>query len=180
MKFTETYISGIYEIEPQRIGDERGYFARAWCEREFETHGLQSRMVQGNMSQNRYRGLIRGLHYQIAPYKEAKLVQCTKGTIFDVAVDLRTDSPTFLKWVGVELSSEKRNMLYIPEGCAHAYQVLEDETEVYYLVSEFYSPDAERGARWNDPCFGIDWPISENPIVSQKDASWPDYVPNQP
>lgn len=174
MEFTETEINGLYVVELKKIGDDRGFFARAWCENEFSAQGLASRMVQGNTSYSKHRGTLRGLHYQVAPHEEAKLMRCTKGSIFDVAVDLRPDSQTYKKWYGIELSEQNKKMLFVPEGFAHGYLTLEDETEVYYLVSEFYTPDAERGIRWNDPAINIDWPITDNLNLTDKDKSWPD------
>lgn len=174
MKFTETPLSGCYVIDLEQIGDDRGFFARSWCSKEFEAVGLTSRICQANVSYNNARGTLRGLHYQLAPHAEAKLVRCTRGAIFDVAVDLRVESPTFRQWFGVELSSENWRMLYIPEGFGHGFQALENDTEIYYLVSEFYTPEAERGARYDDPAFGIEWP-TEVTATSEKDANWPRF-----
>ena len=174
MKFTETALSGCYVIDLEQIGDDRGFFARSWCSKEFEAIGLSPGICQANVSYNNARGTLRGLHYQLAPHAEAKLVRCTRGAIFDVAVDLRVESPTFRQWFGVELSSENWRMLYIPEGFGHGFQTLADDTEAYYLVSEFYTPEAERGARYDDPVFGIEWP-TEITAISEKDANWPRF-----
>jgi len=175
MIFTETKLKGAYIIEPERLDDERGFFARTFCQEEFKAHGLNPRVVQCNISFNKKRGTLRGMHYQVAPYEEAKLVRCTMGTIHDVALDLRPDSLTFKQWIGVELSAENRRMLYIPEGFAHGFQTLEDNTEVFYQVSEFYHPESTRGVCWNDPEFGIEWSLS-NPIMSDKDKSFRDFA----
>lgn len=175
MKFTQTKLQDAYIIDIEPISDERGFFARGWCQREFEKHGLTSRISQANISYNKIKGTLRGLHYQAAPNEEAKLVRCTCGSIFDVMVDLRKESPTYGQWVGAELTAENRRMLLIPEGFAHGFQTLQDNTEVFYQVSEFYTPGAERGARYNDPAFGIEWPMSVSSI-SDKDAAWPDYL----
>jgi dTDP-4-dehydrorhamnose 3,5-epimerase len=176
VRFLETRLTGAYVVEPQLIEDERGFFARAWCEREFRERNLASRMVQANISGNRKRGTLRGLHYQTAPHEEAKLVRCTRGAIYDVIVDLRPGSASHAQWLGVELTADNRRMLYIPGGFAHGYQTLADDTEVAYQVSEFYAPDAERGARWDDPAFGIEWPITDDVLISEKDRAWPDYL----
>ena len=173
MIFEETRIPGAFILEVERMEDERGFFARAWCRKEFQARGLNPDMGQSNISFNKKKGTLRGLHYQVAPLEEAKLVRCTRGAIFDVAVDLRPDSPTYLDWVGAELTADNRRMLYVPEGCAHGYQTLEDDTEVFYQVSQFYSPEAERGARWDDPAIGIEWRDTGTFLISEKDASWP-------
>jgi dTDP-4-dehydrorhamnose 3,5-epimerase len=176
MLFKETKLKGAYIIEPERLEDSRGFFARAWCEKEFEAHGLNSRLVQCNISFNKKRGTLRGMHYQSSPYEEAKLVRCTRGAIFDVIIDLRLESTTYLDWIGVELTADNRKMLYVPEEFAHGYQTLIQNTEVFYQVSQFYSKEFESGVRWNDPAFVIEWPETENIIVSEKDRNWPDYV----
>jgi len=173
MIFTQTTIPGVLLIELEKRQDSRGYFARAWCEREFAAHGLP-RFVQTNMSMCRQKGTIRGLHYQVPPHGEAKYLRCIRGAIFDVVVDIRPDSPTYRKWFGVELTAENRKAIFVPEGLPHAYQALTDEAEVIYSASCFYTPGAERGIRWNDPVFNIEWPIREV-IVSEKDASWADW-----
>lgn len=176
MIFIETKLKGAYIIEPERLEDTRGFFARAWCKKEFEAHGLNSGLVQCNISFNKKRGTLRGMHYQASPYEEIKLVRCTMGMIYDVIIDLRPNSETYLGWIGVELTGDNRKMLYIPGGFSHGYQTLESNTEVFYQVSQFYSPESERGVRWDDPAFGIKWPEIENIIVSEKDRGWPDYV----
>jgi dTDP-4-dehydrorhamnose 3,5-epimerase len=173
--FNETELKGAFVIDLEPIEDERGFFARAWCRREFTEHGLSTDIAQANMSFNKRKGTLRGMHFQKSPHAEDKLVRCTRGAIFDVAVDLRPDSPTRSRWVGVELTSENRRMLYVPKGFAHGFQTLEDDTEIFYLVSEFYTPEAEGGARWDDPAFGIEWPLGAPAEISDKDRTWPDY-----
>ena len=169
MKFNKTAILGAYIIELEKVGDERGFFARAWCQKEFREHDLVARFVQCNLSFNKRGNTLRGMHYQSAPLEEVKLVRCTRGAIFDVIIDLRPESSTFLKWIGVELTSDNYNMLYIPEGFAHGYLTLTEEAEVFYQVSQFYSPGHERGVRWNDPVFGSDWPIDGDVVISEND-----------
>lgn len=175
MKFTPGKISGSFIIDLDKREDERGFFARAFCVNEFEEQGLVSKFVQSNMSTNYKKGTIRGLHYQKAPHEEVKVFRCIKGKVFDVVVDLRKDSPTYKQWMGVELSDENHLMLYVPAGCANGYQALEDGAEMLYMVSEFYTPGAEAGIRWNDPVFGIEWPIMDEVIVSEKDQNQIDY-----
>lgn len=175
MKFTETKLKGAFVIELEPIKDDRGFFARSWCQKEFAEHGLNSNLVQCNISFNRKRGTLRGMHYQAKPYEEAKLVRCTKGAIYDVIIDIRPESLTFKQWVAVELTSENRKMLYIPEGMAHGFQTLVDDTEVFYQMSEFYHPESARGIRWDDPALKIVWLIKENLIISQKDQSY-DFI----
>jgi len=176
MIFKSTKIAGAYVVEPEVFTDERGFFARFWCEREFREHGLNSRIAQCSISFNTKKGTLRGMHYQIPPHAEVKTVRCTRGIMYDVIVDLRRGSPTFLQWIGVELNAENRSMLYVPEGCAHGFQTLEDNTEVLYQISEFHSPDHARGARWNDPAFGIRWPLPPQ-NVSARDRGWKDFLP---
>jgi dTDP-4-dehydrorhamnose 3,5-epimerase len=176
MRFTETPIAGAYLIDLDARGDERGFFARLWCRREFAERGLVADFVQCNGSFSAGRGTLRGLHYQEAPHGEVKLVRCIRGSVFDVAVDLRRDSPTYLKWAGATLTVDNRTMLYVPEGCAHGYLTLEPSSEVEYPVSAFYAPASERGVRWDDPLFAIAWPIAPD-VVSPKDRAWPDYQP---
>ena len=176
MIFKKTKLNGAFIIEPERIEDNRGFFARAWCKREFEANGLNPNLLQSNISFNKVKRTLRGMHYQVAPCEEVKLVRCTRGAIFDVIIDLRTDSPTYLKWIGVELTSYNHSMLYVPENFAHGYLTLTDDSEVFYHVSQFYSPNHERGIRWNDPVLAIDWPIDRNLIISEKDNSWPDFT----
>lgn len=175
MLFVESQLPGAYLIEPERLEDERGFFARTWCRKEFEQHGLNPCLVQCDISFNLERGTWRGLHYQAAPYEEVKLVRCTSGAIYDVIVDLRPDSPTFKEHLAVVLSAENRRMLYIPEGFAHGFITLEKSTEVFYQMSEFYSAESARGFRWNDPSFGIHLPL-EVAVISQRDRSYPDFL----
>jgi dTDP-4-dehydrorhamnose 3,5-epimerase len=173
--FTETELRDAFVVDLERREDERGFFARAWCANEFADAGLSTRLVQCNVSFNRHRGTLRGMHYQVAPHAEVKLVRCTRGAVYDVIADLRPDSPTYLRWIGVELTAENRTAIYVPEGFAHGYQTLVDETETYYQVSVPHAPSAERGVRWDDPALAIEWPFPD-PILSAKDAAWPDYV----
>lgn len=174
MRFVSTPLDGAYVIELEPRSDERGFFARAFDREEFRAHGLDPDVVQCNISFNLRRGILRGMHYQLPPKAEAKLVRCVAGAIYDVIVDLRPGSPTHARWFGVELDARDRRALYVPKGFAHGYETLSDEAEVHYQVSEFYTPEQERGVRWNDPAFGIAWPIGE-PILSAKDAAYPDY-----
>lgn len=171
MVFTETKLKGAFIIEPEFLRDERGFFARTWCRQEFTSHGLNPRLVQCNISFNRRKGTLRGMHYQATPHAEAKLVRCTRGSIYDVIIDLRPESPTFKQWAASELTESNRLMLYIPEGFAHGFQTLEDDTEVFYQMSEFYHPESARGIRWDDPAFLITWPLSCL-TVSTKDNSY--------
>jgi dTDP-4-dehydrorhamnose 3,5-epimerase len=172
--FTETALAGAYLIEPQRREDDRGFFARVWCEREFSAQGLDPRVAQSSISLNRRSGTLRGMHYQAAPHEEIKLVRCTRGAVYDVIIDLRLESPTFAQHIAVELTADNRCALYIPRGFAHGFQTLEDETEVLYQMSEFYAPGSARGVRWNDPAFGIRWPITD-PIMLDRDRYYPDF-----
>ena len=174
MIFTETKLKGAFIIDVEPYEDERGFFARSWCEDEFRRHGLNSRLVQCNISFNNKRGTLRGIHYQAAPFPEAKLVRCTMGAIYDVIIDLRADSTTFKQWVFVELSAENRRAFYIPEDFAHGFQTLMDHTEVFYQMSEFYHPECARGVRWDDLAFGVKWPFSPS-IISQQDAGYEDF-----
>jgi dTDP-4-dehydrorhamnose 3,5-epimerase len=171
--FHPTPIAGARLIEPERRGDARGFFARVYCEREFAAAGLDCRFVQVNNSLSAAKATLRGLHYQLPPAAEVKLVRCIRGALWDVIVDLRPDSPSFGTWFGAELSVENRLMMYVPRGCAHAFITLTDDAEALYLVDAFYIPAAERGVRWNDPAIGIEWPLS--PVeISDKDRNWPD------
>jgi dTDP-4-dehydrorhamnose 3,5-epimerase len=165
-------------IQPEPVADVRGSFARTWCQRDFEAHGLNAKLAQCSVSFNALRGTLRGMHFQAAPHAEAKLVRATRGAIYDVALDLRPESDTYLQWFGAELSADNRHMLYIPEGCAHGFQTLTDNAEVFYQISEFFEPTAGRGFRWNDPVFGILWPLTD-PIMSDRDRDYPDYVPTR-
>ena len=178
MKFTETRLSGAYIIKPEPISDERGFFARTWCVREFESCGLETRLVQCNISYNTRKGTLRGMHYQAPPYEEDKLVRCTRGAIHDVILDLRHDSKSFGKHFGVTLTAENSTMLFIPKGFAHGFLTLEDDTEIFYQMSEVYAPDYAMGIRWNDPTFGIVWP-GEVRVLSEKDRSYPDFDPKK-
>lgn len=179
MKFVETDITGAYVIEPEVLRDERGFFARTFCAREFTEHGLKPVVAQSNLSFNDREGTLRGMHYQLPPAAEAKLVRCTRGAIYDVIVDLRPDSPTYMSHVGVELSEENRAALYVPELFAHGYQALTDGAEVVYQVSEFYAPGHERGLRYDDPALGIEWPLPVS-VISEKDRSWPPFESRSP
>jgi dTDP-4-dehydrorhamnose 3,5-epimerase len=172
MIFTETKLKGAFIIDVEPREDERGFFARSWCEEEFQKHGLNPRLVQCNISFNKKCGTLRGMHYQIAPFAEAKVVRCTMGAIYDVIVDLRPDSATFKQWLAVELTADNHRALYIPEDFAHGFQTLADNVEVFYQMSEFYHPECARGARWNDPAFGIEWPVAES-VISEKDQTFP-------
>ena len=174
MIFKETRLAGSYVVEVQKLADHRGFFGRAWCAREFEAHGLNPKFVQINTSCTKKKGTIRGFHFQIKPYGEAKFIRCTRGRIFDVIIDLRPESPTFKQWVGHELSADNAMMVYAPEHFAHGFVSLEDDCEVYYPVTEFYTPQAERGIRWNDPTFNIEWPIPIE-IFTEKDMSHPNF-----
>ena len=172
MIFRATKLEGAFLIEPERKEDERGYFARTFCEREFAEHGLRSCFVQCNTSFNRRKGTLRGMHFQAAPHEEAKLVSCTRGAIYDVIVDLRPGSSTYHQHVAETLSADNGRMLYIPEGFAHGFQTLADDTEVFYQMSEFYDPESARGVRWNDPAFQIQWPEAER-IMIARDREYP-------
>jgi dTDP-4-dehydrorhamnose 3,5-epimerase len=173
--FTETKLKGAFIIELNRLDDERGFFARSWCQQEMEAHGINPRLVQCNVSFNKTKATLRGMHYQVAPREEAKLIRCTMGSIYDVIIDLRQNSPTFKQHFGVILSAENRHMLYVPHGFAHGFLSLEDRTEVFYQMSEFYSPEHARGVRWNDPAFDIAWP-HEPSIISDQDRSHADFT----
>ena len=171
MKFTETKLKGAFVIELEERTDDRGFFARTFCAREFEEHGLKTSLVQSNMSYNHKKGTMRGMHYQVAPAMEAKLVRCTRGSVYDAIVDLRPDSPTYLQHFGLELSADNHKALYVPEMFAHGYLTLTDGAEVFYQVSEFYTPGTERGLRYNDAALGIEWPVAIE-VISEKDAAW--------
>jgi dTDP-4-dehydrorhamnose 3,5-epimerase len=168
-------VAGAFRIEMERLTDDRGYFARTWSSRDAEERGLNTRIAQCNVSYNRRRATLRGMHFQIAPHQEAKLVRCVRGALIDVILDLRPDSPTYKKWEAFELTQENGAAVYIPEGCAHGFQTLVDDTEVHYQISEYYAPDSARGVRWNDPAFAIVWPLP-NPILSPRDAAYPDFI----
>ena len=175
MIFTETRLKGAYIIEPEKFEDERGFFARTFCRREFESHGLNPNVVQCNISYNKKKGTLRGMHYQIAPFEEAKLVRCTKGAIYDVIIDLRPTSSTYCQWISEELTEDNYRMLYVPEGFAHGFLTLSEDAEVFYQMSEFYMPEYARGIRWNDPSFNISWPI-DVAVISEKDKTLPDFI----
>jgi dTDP-4-dehydrorhamnose 3,5-epimerase len=175
MIFHETGLEGAYTIEIDRHADERGFFARAWCQREFANHGLDPQIVQCNISYHRSEGTMRGMHYQAAPYEEAKLVRCAFGALYDVIVDLRRHSPTYKRCFGVELTQQNRLMLYVPKGFAHGFLTLMDDTEVFYQMSAFYTPGAARGFRWDDPAFAIPWPRPVQ-VISERDAQYLDYL----
>jgi len=175
MVFREIKLKGAYLIEMEPIEDDRGFFSRTFCRDEFEKHGLNPNVAQCNLSYNRKRGTLRGMHYQVAPRQETKLVCCVSGSIFDVIIDLRPHSPTYCQWTTFELVGwGRRSMLYVPEGFAHGFQTLEDDTEVFYQISEFYSPDCARGIRWDDPAFAIPWPVTQR-IISEQDRSYSDF-----
>lgn len=174
MIFEKTPIKGAWLVDLKKIGDERGFFSRAWCSQEFENHGISSDLSQANLSFSKQAGTLRGMHFQKSPHSEMKAVRCIRGSLWDVIIDLRPKSETFLQSFGAELSEENRKMLVLPEGCAHGFQTLEDDTEAFYLVSAAYAPSFEAGIRWNDPAFNIAWPIAPTEI-SQKDSQHPDY-----
>jgi dTDP-4-dehydrorhamnose 3,5-epimerase len=175
MLFTATELQGAYIIDLDRREDNRGFFARTWAADELESRGLVSRVVQANLSYNHTKGTLRGMHFQHSPYAETKLVRCVRGAILDVIIDLRPDSPSYKRWIGAELTADNRRTLYVPEGFAHGFQTLVDDVEVMYQVSQVYTPSAEGGVRYNDPAFGIDWPLPPTEM-SPKDCRWPDFV----
>jgi dTDP-4-dehydrorhamnose 3,5-epimerase len=176
MRFVPAGLDGAYVIELEPYEDERGSFARIWCRDELTAHGLTAELAQCSISRNARAGTLRGLHFQRAPHEEAKLVRCTRGSIFDVIVDLRPGSPTRSRWVGVELEAERGNALYVPEGFAHGFQTLVDDAEVLYMISHRYVPEAAGGVRWNDPAFAIDWPEARARTISDRDRAWPDFT----
>lgn len=172
MIFTETGLKGAYIIDINKLADDRGYFARTFCKNEFEKIGLEPNIAQTNMSFNPKKGTLRGMHYQVSPYEETKLVKCTSGAIYDIIIDLRKDSPTYFKWIGVELSEDNNRMLYVPKDFAHGFITLADNTVIQYMVSQFYAPGAEKGIKWDDPQFNIQWPIAIT-VISEKDNAHP-------
>ncbi|MBX2864573.1 MAG: dTDP-4-dehydrorhamnose 3,5-epimerase [Leptolyngbyaceae cyanobacterium MAG.088] len=174
MKFIPTSLKDAYIIEPERLADERGFFARTWCKEEFSINGLDSNLFQCSISFNIKKGTLRGMHLQIPPFAETKLVSCTKGAMYDVIIDLRPGSDTYLQWTSARLTPENRKTLYIPKGFAHGFQTLEDKTEVFYQISESYAPDCARGVRWNDTTFKIDWPEPVS-VISQKDQDYKNF-----
>jgi dTDP-4-dehydrorhamnose 3,5-epimerase len=179
MILEETGIPGACLIRLERREDERGSFARVWSVRELAEAGLESGFVEANTSVTKRRGTIRGLHYQLPPHGEDKMVRCTRGAVFDVLVDLRPESPTRHTWKGFRLEAGDDTLLYVPRGCAHGIQALADDSEIFYTVTARHAPGAERGIRWDDPFFGIEWPLAGEPILSEKDAAWPDYQPSE-
>jgi dTDP-4-dehydrorhamnose 3,5-epimerase len=175
MNFTETKLTGVYLLDPRRFEDERGFFAPSFSAAEFAARGMAREFVENNISFSRCRGTLRGMHYQAAPHGQAKLVRCTRGAVYDVAVDLRPDSPTYREWVGVELTAENRRMLYLPGDCGHGFQTLVDDTEVFYMVSHPYAPESGRGFRWDDPAFRIEWPDVGARVLLKRDQEYPDF-----
>ena len=175
IKFIETELKGAFVIEPERFDDERGFFARSFSDKEFAEHGINTQLVECNISYNLKKHTIRGMHFQSAPHAQAKLVRCTAGTILDVIIDLRPASLTLGQWIGVELTSRNRQMLYVPDGFAHGFQTLEDETEVFYEVSNYYAPASCGGVRWDDPVFDIEWCEKKTVIINERDRSYPDF-----
>jgi dTDP-4-dehydrorhamnose 3,5-epimerase len=174
--FTETPLRGAFVIETEPLEDARGLFARTWCQREFEVHGLEIRIAQCSTSYNKKKGTLRGLHHQASPFEETKIVRCTRGSIYDVIIDLRADSATFTRFFAAVLSADNRKAIYVPAGFAHGFQTLRDDTEVFYQISEFYAPDHSRGVRWDDPVFAIPWPDDER-TIAERDRGYPDFVP---
>ncbi len=174
MVFKDTELKDAYIIELERLSDERGFFSRTYCEHEFREHGIEHHIVQANVSYNKVKGTLRGMHYQMQSYGEAKLIRCTKGAIYDVIIDIRPDSKSYKNWISVELNEQNHRMLYVPEGFAHGFITLEDSTEVSYQMSEFYKPGVGKGIRWNDPAFAINWPVAVSEI-SEKDKNWTDF-----
>ena len=175
MKFHETKLKGAFIIEPELFQDDRGFFARTWCQRESEAVGLRADWLQCNVSFNRVKGTLRGMHYQASPWKEIKLVRCSRGAIYDVIIDLRRQSATYKHWIGVELTAENYRMVYVPKGFAHGFLTLRDESEVFYQMSQFYSLEHARGVRWDDPAFGIKWPIGVS-VITERDRSYADFT----
>ena len=178
MKFIPTNLKDAYIIEPERLGDERGFFARTWCKQEFSINGLDSNLLQCSISFNIKKGTLRGMHLQLPPFAETKLVSCTKGAMYDVIIDLGPDSETYRQWTCAELTPENRQSLYVPKGFAHGFQTLKDNTEVFYQISESYAPDYARGVRWNDTTFNIDWPEPIS-MISKRDQDYEDFIPDR-
>ena len=175
MIFNKTHIKDVFIVDLDKREDDRGFFARAWCKKEFEEHGIDSNFVQANVSFNDKKGTLRGMHYQISPHEETKLIRCIRGAIYDCIVDLRPDSPTYKESIGVELTAENRRLFVVPKGFGHGYLTLVDNSEVFYQVSEFYAPGSERGIRWDDPGLHLEWPKMGELILSEKDQSWPRF-----
>ena len=173
MRLVETKLKGVYVVELELFEDERGFFARTFCQKEFKTYGLNPNLAQISIAYNKKKGTIRGMHYQLPPHEEAKLVRVSRGAIYDVVLDLRKDSKTFKEWISIELTGKNNKMIYVPPGCAHGYQTLEDNTEVIYHISEFHVPELYRGVRWDDPTIKIKWPEVEKRIISEKDRNYP-------
>lgn len=176
MKFRETKVAGAYVIDVNRIEDDRGFFGRVWCSQEFADQKLNPRIEQINVGFSPKQGTLRGMHYQVAPFLEVKVIRCTRGAVYDVVVDLRAGSSTFGKWDAAELTQDNHSMMYVPEGCAHGYMTLTPDAEIYYLASEVYSREAARGIRYNDPAFGVEWPTAVN-VISEADLNWPNFDP---
>jgi dTDP-4-dehydrorhamnose 3,5-epimerase len=174
MIFHETNLAGVFEILPELMHDERGFFARTWCQNEFSQHGLNSRLVQCSLSFSTRKGTLRGMHYQAAPHAETKLIRCTRGSIYDVIIDVRPDSPTFKQWIAATLTPENRKMLFVPEGCAHGFITQADNSEVFYQMSESYNPQSSRGVRWDDPAFAIVWPENVQ-VISDRDRTYHNF-----
>ena len=175
MIFTETTLKGAFLIDLEKLEDSRGFFARTWCQHEFEAHGINCQLLQCNLSYNKKKGILRGMHFQSSPHEEAKLIWCIKGAIFDVIIDLRPGSPTFSQHITAVLTAENRRMIYVPRGFAHGFQTLQDDTEIFYQMSEYYAPEYAKGVRWNDPVFGIQWPDDER-VISGRDQSYQDFI----
>ena len=174
MRFGKTELSGVFLVEVDFLVDERGFFARTWCQKDFQAQGLEASLVQCSISYNARRGTLRGLHFQASPFEETKLVRCTQGAIYDVVLDLRAGSPSYLRWIAATLTAENRNMIYVPKGCAHGFLTLQDNTEVFYQMSQVYDAASARGVRWDDPAFGIAWPDKVE-VISERDRTYPDY-----
>ncbi|MDQ3918836.1 MAG: dTDP-4-dehydrorhamnose 3,5-epimerase [Acidobacteriota bacterium] len=177
MKFTETKLRGAFVIDPERFDDARGFLARSFSAREFEARGLNPRAAECNISFSERKHTVRGMHFQRKPHAQSKLVRCTAGAIYDVIIDLRPGSETFAQWIGAELTAENRRLLYVPEGFAHGFQTLADDTEVFYQIGDYYAPASEGGVRWDDPAFGIDWPERERVVINERDRGYPDFRP---
>jgi len=176
MRFIETKLKGAFVIELDKFEDERGFLALSWSAKDFAAQGLDAHLVECTISRNRLKGTLRGMHFQGPPYAQPKLIRCTRGAVYDIALDLRRDSPTFKQWIGVELTETNHLALYIPAGFAHGYQTLIDESEVFYQMSEVYAPEYARGVRWDDPAFGIDWPPCEQRTIIERDRTYPDFI----
>ncbi|WP_271252838.1 dTDP-4-dehydrorhamnose 3,5-epimerase [Pseudanabaena sp. Chao 1811] len=176
MLFTQTDLEGAYIVEPEKLNDNRGYFARTWCQKEFQIRNLDANLVQCSISFNKKKGTLRGMHLQLPPSAETKLVRCTRGSVYDVIIDLRLDSTTYLQWIAITLTADNSKALYIPKGFAHGFQTLEDNTEIFYQMSDFYSPTCAVGFRWNDPAFKIHW-LEEISVISERDQQYKDYTP---